>query len=147
MSEAVSRARRALARILAVAHKELLQLVRDRLSLGFIVGIPSLQLLLFGYAINLDVRHVPTAIVDQAQSALSRELVGELAATQTFAPIAAPLSVQEALRMLGASDVGAVVVIAGVVAVRTVGTTRAAAGADTVTEGVVAVRVMGNVEL
>ena len=111
MSEAVSRARRALARILAVAHKELLQLVRDRLSLGFIVGIPSLQLLLFGYAINLDVRHVPTAIVDQAQSALSRELVGELAATQTFAPIAAPLSVQEALRMLGASDVGAVVVI------------------------------------
>ena len=106
-----SRARLALLRVLAVAHKEFLQLTRDRLSLGFIIGIPSLQLLLFGYAINLDVRHVPTAIVDHAQSALSRQLVGELAATSTFDPVAAPASEAEALRMLGASKVGAVVVI------------------------------------
>jgi len=111
MSERPSRLRLSLWRVLAVAHKELLQLTRDRLSLGFIVGIPSLQLLLFGYAINLDVRHVPTAIVDQAQSALSRQLVGELAATQTFAPVAAPASEAEAMRMLGASEIGAVVVI------------------------------------
>jgi ABC-2 type transport system permease protein len=106
-----SRARLALGRVLAVAHKELMQLVRDRLSLGFIVGIPSLQLLLFGYAINLDVRHVPTAVVDHAQSALSRQLVGELAATHTFDPVAAPGSEGEALRLLGASEVGAVIVI------------------------------------
>jgi ABC-2 type transport system permease protein len=111
VSGRLARAQLALWRILAVAHKELLQLVRDRLSLGFIVGIPSLQLLLFGYAINLDVRHVPTAIVDQAQSSLSRQLVGELAATHTFDPVAAPASEHEALRMLGASEVGAVVVI------------------------------------
>ena len=69
--------------------------MRDRLSLGFIVGIPSLQLILFGYAINLDVRHIPTAIVDQSQSALSRQLVGELAATQTFEPTRAPASEAE----------------------------------------------------
>lgn len=111
MSGWLARVRLSLWRVLAVAHKELLQLVRDRLSLGFIVGIPSLQLLLFGYAINLDVRHVPTAIVDHAKSALSRQLVGELAATQTFEPAAAPASEEEALRMLGASEVGAVVVI------------------------------------
>jgi ABC-2 type transport system permease protein len=107
VSEGIARARLALWRILAVAHKELLQLARDRLSLGFIVGIPSLQLLLFGYAINLDVRHVPTAVVDGAQSALSRQLVGELVATHTFDAVAAPASEAEALRMLGASEVAA----------------------------------------
>ena len=103
--------RLALLRVVAVAHKELLQLVRDRLSLGFIVGIPSLQLLLFGYAINLDVRHIPTAVVDQAQTALSRKLIGELAATQTFTPSVAVRDEREAMRLLGASEVGAAIVI------------------------------------
>ena len=98
-------------RVLAVAHKELLQLVRDRLSLGFIVGIPSLQLVLFGYAINLDVRQVPTAVVDHAGSALSRKLVGELAATQAFRPEVALRDERAAVGLLERSDVGAVVVI------------------------------------
>ena len=111
MTERPSRALLSLWRVVAVARKELLQLVRDRLSLGFIVGIPSLQLLLFGYAINLDVRHIPTAVVDQAQTALSRQLVGELAATQTFRPVRAPKTETEAIRLLAASEVGAVVVI------------------------------------
>ena len=106
-----SRARLVLLRVVAVAHKELLQLVRDRLSLGFIVGIPSLQLLLFGYAINLDVRHIPTAVVDQSQTALSRKLIGELAATQTFTPSVAVRDEREAMRLLGASEVGAAIVI------------------------------------
>ena len=48
------------------------------------VGIPTLQLVLFGYAINLDVRNVPTAVLDRSHSAISRKLVGELQATQTF---------------------------------------------------------------
>jgi len=111
VTERPSRALLSLWRVVAVARKELLQLVRDRLSLGFIVGIPSLQLLLFGYAINLDVRHIPTAIVDQSQTALSRQLVGELAATQTFRPVRAPKTETEAIRLLAASEVGAVVVI------------------------------------
>ena len=64
-------------RTLAVAHKELRQLARDRPSLAMVVGIPALQLTLFGYAINLDVRDVPTAVLDRAHSALSRKLVGE----------------------------------------------------------------------
>jgi ABC-2 type transport system permease protein len=105
------RIRLAWRRILAVAHKELIQLVRDRLSLGFIVGIPSLQLVLFGYAINLDVRNVPTAVVDRAGSALSRKLVGELAATQTFRPVAAAPNERAAIGLLERSEVGAVIVI------------------------------------
>ncbi len=98
-------------RVLAMARKELRQLVRDRLTLGMIVGIPSLQLLLFGYAINLDVRAIPTAVLDRAESALSRRLLGELEATQTFRMRRAVRSEAEAFRLLERSGVGAVVVI------------------------------------
>ena len=45
-----------LTRIFAILHKELLQLGRDKLTFGMIVGIPLIQLMMFGYAINTDVR-------------------------------------------------------------------------------------------
>ncbi len=101
----------ALRRTLAMARKEFLQLLRDRLSVGFIVGIPSLQLVLFGYAINLDVRHIPTAVLDRSQSTLSRKLVGELAATQTFRIVRSARSEAEVLELLERGEVGAAVVI------------------------------------
>ncbi len=47
--------------------KELRQLRRDRLTFAMIIGIPTMQLVLFGYAINLDVRHLDAAVLDQAQ--------------------------------------------------------------------------------
>jgi ABC-2 type transport system permease protein len=68
-------------RLLAVAQKELLQLRRDRLTLGMMVGLPVMQLLLFGYAINTDVRHIPTVVYDQDASAESRDLLHRLQAT------------------------------------------------------------------
>ena len=58
-----------LLRINAIVSKELRQLSRDRITFGMIVMIPLIQLLLFGYAINTNVRNVPTAIVDQSHSA------------------------------------------------------------------------------
>jgi ABC-2 type transport system permease protein len=100
-----------LRRVLAMARKEFRQLVRDRLTLGMIVGIPSLQLMLFGYAINLDVRHISTALLDRAASGLSRRLVGELEATQTFRIRRVVGSEAEAFRLLERSEVGAVVVV------------------------------------
>ena len=100
-----------LRRTLAVARKELRQLVRDRPTLAMIVGIPALQLVLFGYAINLDVRHVPTAVLDRAQSTLSRKLVGELEATQTFSVQRVVRSQREGVLLLESSEVGAVLVI------------------------------------
>jgi ABC-2 type transport system permease protein len=100
-----------LRRTLAVARKEFRQLVRDRPTLGMIVGIPALQLVLFGYAIDLDVRHVPTAVVDHAGTALSRQLVGELVATQTFDVKRAVRSEREALLLLESGEVGAVVIV------------------------------------
>jgi ABC-2 type transport system permease protein len=68
-------------RLLAVAHKELLQLRRDRMTLGMMVGLPVMQLLLFGYAINTDVRHIPTVLYDQDRSAESRDLWRRLEVT------------------------------------------------------------------
>jgi ABC-2 type transport system permease protein len=105
------RTRLALRRVLAMARKEFRQLVRDRLSLGFIVGIPSLQLILFGYAINMDVRQIPTAVLDRADSAWSRKLLGELEATQTFDLRHRVRSESEAIRLLESSEVGAVVIV------------------------------------
>lgn len=71
-------------RLRAIILKELRQLRRDRLTFAMIVGIPTLQLLLFGYAINFDVRHLDAAIVDQSATAHSRELIAELSQSQLF---------------------------------------------------------------
>ncbi len=68
-------------RLLAIADKELRQVRRDRLTLAMMVALPVLQLLLFGYAINTDVRHIPTLVFDQDESAASRDLVRSLEAT------------------------------------------------------------------
>jgi len=64
-----------------VAWKELLQLRRDRMTLAMMVALPLLQLLLFGYAINTDVRHMPTLVYDQDRSVASRDFAASLAAT------------------------------------------------------------------
>lgn len=73
---------RALRRIVAIMAKEVVQLSRDRLTFGMIVGIPLLQICLFGYAINTDVRHLRAGVADQADSALSRQFVSGLEASQ-----------------------------------------------------------------
>jgi ABC-type amino acid transport system permease subunit len=52
--------RASLRRLRAVATKEVRQLSRDRVTFGMIVGVPLLQILLFGFAINFDVRHLAT---------------------------------------------------------------------------------------
>lgn len=73
-----------LSRLAAIVLKELRQLRRDRLTFAMIVGIPVMQLVLFGYAINLDVRGLPSAVLDQANTAHSREVVAEIGASQVL---------------------------------------------------------------
>jgi ABC-2 type transport system permease protein len=68
-------------RMLAIAWKEMIQARRDRLTMGMMVGLPILQLLLFGYAINTDVRNIATVIYDQDHSAESRGFVRRMEAT------------------------------------------------------------------
>jgi len=71
-------------RISAVVRKELIQLRRDRLTFGMILGIPTALLLLFGYAINMDPRHLDAAVADLSGSSASRELVMDLAHSQVI---------------------------------------------------------------
>jgi ABC-2 type transport system permease protein len=70
-------------RIFAIASKEIRQLRRDRLTFGMIVGLPLLQMILFGYAINFDVRGLSAAVVDDARTSTSRALVADMQATGT----------------------------------------------------------------
>jgi ABC-2 type transport system permease protein len=73
-----------LARPLAIAWKELVQLRRDRLTLAMVLALPIMQLVLFGYAINTDVRHIPMVVYDQDGTAESRDIARTLAATGFF---------------------------------------------------------------
>jgi ABC-2 type transport system permease protein len=71
-------------RWIAIVQKEFIQLKRDRLTFGMIVGIPVLQLLLFGFAINSDPKHLPTAIIDHDRSEFSRSIATAMGNSSYF---------------------------------------------------------------
>lgn len=75
-------------RIWAIARKELLQAARDPLSLAMLLGVPAMMLLLYGYAINFDVRHVRLAVQDRDKSAASRDLVAAFVHSTYFDQVA-----------------------------------------------------------
>ena len=75
-------ARGFLLRVFAIAAKEVVQLRRDRFTGGMIVGIPLMQILIFGYGINFDVRHIAAGVVDHANTAASRALIADVQASQ-----------------------------------------------------------------
>jgi ABC-2 type transport system permease protein len=103
--------REALARTLAIARKEVRQLRRDRLTFGMIVGLPVMQLLLFGYAINQDVRHLRAGVADLAGTQRARLLVQDAQATQVVDVVERAHSAAEleALLRAGAISVGLLV--------------------------------------
>ena len=68
----------------AMLWKELVQLRRDRMTLGLMLGIPAIQLALFGYAIQTEVRHLPTVVLDESRSSESRRLVEVFANSGNF---------------------------------------------------------------
>jgi ABC-2 type transport system permease protein len=76
-------------RIFAIVRKEVIQLRRDRLSFGMVFGVPIMQLLLFGYAINQDVRHLRAGVADLAGTHRSRALVEDARASQVIDIVAA----------------------------------------------------------
>ena len=95
-------------RILAVLIKEVQQMRRDRLTLALIFVIPAIQLLLFGYAIQTEVRHIPTVVFDQSLSEDSRELLESFSASGYFDVIKSASSFQEVNRAIdsGQAKVG-----------------------------------------
>jgi len=75
-------------KVAAVARKELRQASRDPLTLTMLLGVPTMMLLLYGYAINFDVRHVALAVQDLDKSARSRDLVAAFVNSSYFDEIA-----------------------------------------------------------
>ncbi len=71
-------------RAMAIFHKEVIQMRRDRLTFAMMVGIPIMQLLLFGFAINTDPRHLPTFIELHDSGPASRAIIHGLEASEYF---------------------------------------------------------------
>ena len=89
-----------LQQVFAVMLKEIRQMARDRMTVAMMIGIPTLQLLLFGYAINPDVRNLPAAVADMADTGGSRALVQDLFATGVVRPVAGARTPQELQALL-----------------------------------------------
>jgi len=68
----------------AIVRKEFIQLKRDRPTFGMIVGIPIMQMFLFGYAINTDPKHLPTAVISADQSSFTRSFITAVKNTEYF---------------------------------------------------------------
>jgi ABC-2 type transport system permease protein len=102
---------KSLSRLLAIIRKEVRQLRRDRLTFGMVVGLPVMQMLLFGYAINTDVRNLKTAVADQARTHLSRQFVQELQQTQVTRIVASVDSTEALENMLRRGEIAIGVVI------------------------------------
>jgi ABC-2 type transport system permease protein len=93
--------RQSVQRIGAIVFKELRQLTRDRPTFGMVVMVPLIQLLLFGFAINTNVRDLPVGVVDLSHTQTARALVSDLAATQVVsfsATYQTPIQAEDAIR-------------------------------------------------
>ena len=75
-------------RIWAMMQKEFIQTLRDRRALAIQIGLPIAQLILFAYAIRMNVEHIPTAIADQSLDAASRAFIDAMTASGYFDAIA-----------------------------------------------------------
>ena len=100
-----------ISRWLGIVGKEFIQLKRDRLTFGMIVGIPIIQLVLFGFAINSDPKHLPTAVLIADRSEFSRDILAALKNTDYFAFIGEAHDEADADRMLATGEAQFVVTI------------------------------------
>jgi ABC-2 type transport system permease protein len=92
-------------RFLAVLVKEFVQMRRDRLTFAMMIGVPIMQLVLFGYAINMDPKALPAAVVSAESSPFSRSLVRAMENTGYYKVVALPQSVDEADLLLARGEV------------------------------------------
>jgi ABC-2 type transport system permease protein len=89
-------------RFAAMVSKEFTQMRRDRVTFGMMIGIPLMQLILFGYAINSDPKHLPTAILDNDRSVFSRDMAMAMKNSLYFdftEPVATEAEADELLRL------------------------------------------------
>ncbi len=97
-------------RFSSIVIKEFLQTVRDKPTLGMMIGIPIMQLILFGFVINTNPKNIPTAVVVHDNSPITRQLLDGIANTEYFKLIRVK-ALPKAEKMLQNGDVGFIVVI------------------------------------
>jgi ABC-2 type transport system permease protein len=98
-------------RWLGIVAKEFIQLKRDRLTFAMVIGIPVIQLVLFGFAINADPKHLPTALLDHDRSEFARAIAQALRNTDYFRFVGEAASETDADRMLATGEAQFVVTI------------------------------------
>src|SRR5260221_14291889 len=86
-------------------RKEFIQMRRDRLTFGMMVGVPMLQLILFGYAINSDPKHLPTAVYSADNSVFSRTIVEAMRNSSYFDIVREPKNSAEINTLLAQNTV------------------------------------------
>jgi len=98
-------------RILAITRKEVIQIWRDPLSLMVIIALPLIQLLIFGYAVNLDIKHIPLCVYDRDATQTSQDLLKRFQATDYFNIVRLSDSYRDVVRQIdyGACTVAVVV--------------------------------------
>jgi ABC-2 type transport system permease protein len=99
------------ARLLTIVRKEIIQIRRDRTTLMLVIGLPVVELLLFGYALNTVVDHLPMAVYDQSQTAASRQFAEAFQNSTYFDIRLWATSREEALRAVdsGAANVALII--------------------------------------
>ncbi|HEX9728332.1 MAG TPA: ABC transporter permease [Gemmatimonadales bacterium] len=100
-----------MSRLLAMIHKEFIQMRRDRLTLGIMGAIPVIQLLLFGYAIQTEVKHLPTVVLDEANTSETRALADAFVNTASFEMVGRVASRIEVDRALASGRARAAILI------------------------------------
>ncbi|KVW97063.1 ABC transporter permease [Thiobacillus denitrificans] len=98
-------------RLWAIVLKEFVQMRRDRITFAMMVGIPVMQLILFGFAINTDPKRLPTVVFDASQSAYSRSFVASLENSGYFDVLTPPATVAEARQAMAIGEVQFIVSI------------------------------------
>ena len=96
-------------RLWAIVIKEFIQMKRDRLTFGMMVGIPLMQLMLFGFAINSDPKHLPTAILSADEGPFTRTLITAMQHSEYFEFVRTTNNEEEAQQMLQRGEVQFVV--------------------------------------
>ena len=99
------------ARLAAILMKEFIQMRRDRMTFALMVGVPVMQLLLFGFAINSDPRHLPTAVHLADNSIYARSIGAALKNSDYFDIVAMARTPEEGERMLDEGEVAFLVTV------------------------------------
>ncbi len=97
--------------LVPMLRKEFIQMRRDRLTFALMIGIPIIQLILFGYAIRTEVRNLPTVVLDESRTEQSRSLVSVMEQTQNFKIVGAALSRNEVRDWMESGRARAAIVI------------------------------------